>query len=106
MNKINLPKKHLFLESSSDIKLICYPLIHEYRINMFVYIRYYYDGSCIILSNNEHWLQYHLSKGYLVPAPVPLFLLQETESFHIIPSNGLFKEAKHYLIQRYQADQA
>lgn len=106
MSAVFLPDKHFFLVSSKEMHLISAQLARQYQVHIFVYTRYYKDGSCIILSNNDCWLQYHLSKGYLVPAPVPLELLQQDESFHIIPNDGLFSEAKHDLFQRYHSGQA
>lgn len=106
MNRIILPKNHYFLEASKDMRLVCQPLVEKIRMNMFVYSRYYHDGSCILLSNNEDWLQYHLSKGYLVPAPMPSHLLKSRLSYNIIPYDGPFSKAKHDLLQRYQCGQA
>lgn len=73
---------------------------------MFVYGKYYQDGSCILLSSNAEWMKYHIAKEYPVPAPVPLNLLDKPEAFHIIPADGLFQKAKYDLIQKYNSDQA
>lgn len=73
---------------------------------MFVYGKYFQDGSCILLSNNEEWMQYHLAKEYPVPAPIPVYLLKKQEAFHIIPNTGSFQKAKYDLIQKYDTDQA
>ncbi len=74
---------------------------------MFVYVKYYQDGSCIILCNNEDWLRYHLAKGYPVPAPIPLNLLEKKEAFHVISNgNQRFQQAKYDLMQKYNSDQA
>lgn len=73
---------------------------------MFVYGKYFQDGSCILLSDHEEWMQYHLAKGYPVPAPIPVHLLEKREAFHLIPDTGRFQKAKYDLIQKYDSDQA
>ncbi len=106
MSEIILPRNHYFRSSNQAISELCLPLFQTYQINMFVYVKYYLDGSCIMLSNNEDWMQYHLAKGYPVPAPIPKNLLEKKEAFNIISGDGVFQQAKYDLIQKYNSDQA
>lgn len=46
-------------------------------------MKYYLDDSCIMRSNNEDLMHYHLSKAYPVPAPIPLNLLEKQEAFNM-----------------------
>lgn len=107
MNSIVLPKNHYFPTTSHQINELSLLLFRKYQINMFVYGKYYEDGKCILLCNNEDWMRYHLAQGYVVPAPVPFYLLKRKEAFNLIQNdNDRFQQAKYDLMQKYNSDQA
>lgn len=106
MSKIILPKQHPLIRYCSDLRLICHPIIETFKLNIFVYIRYFHDGSCIVFSTNDEFLQFHLSQGYMVPAPIPETLLHKPEAFHVVPNDGPFQQAKYDLLQRFHSGEA
>lgn len=106
MTTILLPQSHYFSTSCPSINELCQSLFTRFKIQIFVYGKYYSDGHSILLSNSKEWLEYHLAKGYLVPAPIPLYLLEKKEAYNIICSHGSFQKAKYDLVQRFNSDQA
>lgn len=107
MTQVLLPKQHPFLLAGQDISSLCAPLFEQHSMNLFVYGKYYRDGSCLLLSNNTDWISSHLANGYPAPAPVPTELLKKSAALHLIPKDeGPFQQAKYDLLQKYNTAQA
>lgn len=106
MTNLILPENHHFLTSANDVADLCKPLFEQYSCNMFVYGKYYSNGEFILLSNQGDWINHHLSHGYSTPAPTPLKLLAQRESYHFISNEGPFHQAKHDLLTLFSTDQA
>jgi len=45
---IILPNHHPYICYESDIRLIWQPIFEKFKLNIFVFIRYYHDSSCAI----------------------------------------------------------
>lgn len=101
-----LPKKHSFVTLSQDMSLFHQSRLAQFGILKFVYIRYYLDGACIVLVNDEELLQHHFRKKYFIPAPPPISLLSQKEAFHIISEEGPFSQAKLDFLQLFNSGQS
>lgn len=63
MKKIILSKNHITFTSARDIFEICKPL-NKFGITSFNYIRNYYNGSQVNLSNTPLWLEHFYEQEY------------------------------------------
>lgn len=101
MTHITLSDNHSFLAAGNDVANLLAPLSMRYGISQFVYGKYYENGKCILLSNYSRWVKHHLAHGYTAPAPIPPSLLKKSESFHLIPYDGPFHQARYDLINLF-----
>lgn len=55
---------HKSIKQSKDITRICSPLFNETEITNFNYVKEFFDGRRLSLSNHADWLMYHFEKKY------------------------------------------
>lgn len=57
-------KKHISLQSNTDVLEICRPWFEKYNLNHLNYIRVYQDNSVFYLCNNHGWLERYYQENY------------------------------------------
>ena len=63
---IQIFRKQVSWQSSSDVKQICQPLFEYCNLNYFDYARSYPDGSAIILISDQVWFENFFRKQYFL----------------------------------------
>ncbi len=59
-----IPKNHISIVAESDIREICKQLFGNTTINFFVYVRFYDNGSHIVLPSHALWHQHFWKNDY------------------------------------------
>ena len=61
---MSIPRKHVSLEISDDVKTICKPLFAKTKINFFNYCRLYDNGYLAPLSNRPDFHRFYWDNGH------------------------------------------